>query len=241
MNLPKKFNITQKLSLILILLVSLSLNGQAQDLAEKVLDRLGNYYDQVFEVTSPAPGHVIIEGKVKTLYDKYRIFEIASFVKGVDKITNNIIVDTEILPDQMIANNTRHEMKYVDAILEPEEIRVHADNGVIFLEGTVNFYREKLMAQTVASWQEGVRGIVNNLEVLPPEKARSDENLRDIFQSILDERFGTEENVSFTVKDGFVTLQGKTTDLWAKNQIEEVISGIRGVKKVENNIELMPQ
>ncbi len=239
MRSERKIFITRFITLLLFFLMSVNLTAQEGNLADRVRDRIANYYDQIFEISSPEPGHVIIEGQVKTLYDKYRIFEIASFVKGVNKITNNIVVDTKILPDKIIADNVREELQYVNSILEPDAIKVRADNGIVFLEGTVSYFREKIMAETVASWQEGVRGIVNNLKVLPLEKAKSDENLRNIFNSILNERFGTEDNISFTVKDGIVTLEGKTSDLWAKNQIEKVFSGIKGVKEVKNNIKLV--
>lgn len=65
------------------------------------------------------------------------------------------------------------------------------------------------MAETVASWQKGVKGISNEIEVLPPEKARSDKNLETVLKQIRKYQFPLSENVSISVTDGVVTLNEK--------------------------------
>ncbi len=123
-----------------------------QVLADRVEAELANYYMDEFEIRAEADGHVWIEGEVNTLYDKYRVYEIVSKVPGVRIITNNLIVDTPTLPDKIVKDNIRDEMKYVSSIIEPERINIHVDNGVVILTGQVSYEREKAMARTVASW-----------------------------------------------------------------------------------------
>lgn len=210
-------------------------NGR-NNLAENVRSKIQVYYDQNFQVTDNAEGKVTINGQVKTLYDKLRIFEIASAVPGVREIEDNLYVDTPIVPDDIIQTNVAEELKYNGSILEPDRIKVHVDNGIVFLNGTVSFFREKLEAETVASWQKGVKGIDNELTVLPPQKVVSDSNLTNILQELLKNKFSLNKEVSFTVNDGTVTLNGKAASLWDKNEIQKEFSRILGVKKVVNNL-----
>ncbi len=128
----------------------------------------------------------------------------------------------------------------MSSILDPDRIEAEVNKGVVILKGKVSFYREKIMAQTVASWQEGVKGLINEIKVLPPKKAKSDENLRDILQAILDAQFSLEKNVYFEIEDGVVTLNGATKDLWFKERIEEEFANVIGVKKVINNLKVEP-
>ncbi len=88
------------------------------------------------------------------------------------------------------------------------------------------------MAQTIASWQNGVTDMKSNIKVLSPKDARSDDNLYSIINDILKNRFGLEDNVKFNVNDGVVDLFGSVKSLYAKDKIEEEVRQIIGVKKV---------
>jgi osmotically-inducible protein OsmY len=211
-------------------------NISPQELEGRVYDALGSYYLQDFDITANSEGNVTIEGQVNTLNDKYRVFEIISGVKGVKAISNQLTINTPMLPDNVIKNNIANELNMVSAIVEPERIDVKVDNGIVFLNGKVSYYREKIFAKTVASWHEGVKGIVNKIEVLPTKKARSDENLERVLQGIMDNRFSIEKNVTFTIDNGVVTLTGKATTLWAKDKIEEAFANVMGIKSVDNNL-----
>jgi osmotically-inducible protein OsmY len=222
----------------LFFMTILPLTASDRNLVDRVNSALGTQYIQTFDVTEPEEGTILIEGEVETLYDKYQIFEIVAQVPGVEKVIPNVRVDTEMLPDDIIENNIRDELNLVSLIKEPDQINIKVNNGEVILSGKVSFYREKIMAKTVASWQEGVTAVINNIELLPAEKAFSDENLSDILQTILEDRFPTEDNVKFTVEDRIVTLSGKTQDLWARNQIEDAFASVIGIKAVDNNIKV---
>lgn len=219
--------------------ISFALTSNAS-LADKVENAINNRYNQDFEVTVNNDNSVTITGQVNTFYDKLKIFEIASKIKGVRGITDNVTINAPILPDKEIQANIVNELNMVSSILEPNRIKVHVDNGEVILGGTVSFYREKLMAETVASWEKGVRGIDNNIKVLSPSRAISDSNLRIILQDILDNQFSVEKNVSFSVNDGIVNLNGTVDNLYAKKQIKDEFSSIIGIKKVNNNLQVEP-
>nr|NIR95142.1 BON domain-containing protein [Gammaproteobacteria bacterium] len=190
------------------------------------------------EVSADQAGRVELQGQVETLYDKYRIHNIVTKVQGVNAITNQLMVEPEPLPDEEIEENIETAIKRNSAIVEPQRINVQVNNGVVFLTGTVSFNREKEMAQSIASWKQGVKAIENKLEVLPPGKALSDENLERILGQILDYQFPTEDKVSFDVENGKVILKGTVANLWTKQTIEDEFRNVVGVSDVLNNLKI---
>ncbi len=212
-----------------------------KQLKAKIEDVLARYYEEPFQITATDSGEVTIKGTVHTLYDKLRVFEIVSKIRGVRVIHNLLAIDTPTLPDKMIQANIVNELHIARSILEPDRIKVHVANGIVFLDGVVSFYREKLEAETLASWQKGVLGVVNKIKVLPPHKAVSDANLRFILREVLKNQFPiVQDQVKFTVQKGVVTVSGRVHTMWERKKITEEFSRIRGVRKVINHLKIAP-
>ncbi len=225
---------------VILLLVPFLLSAQISSgkLVTKVKDAISKYYTQEFNISADNNGKIKIEGEVNSLYDKLRIHEIVSQVPGVKYIEDNIVVDTETLPANVILQNIEGELKLVSSIEEPDRIKVKVDNGVVFLSGEVSYYREKQMAETVSSWQQGVKGIVNEITVLPQDEAISDNNLKTVIDEIIKNRFALDTGITFTVNNGVVTLNGTSISMWDKTELGKEISKIIGVKNVVNNLEV---
>ena len=214
-------------------------NDVAKGLAEKVRSKINNsYIADNFQITSTNNGRVEIKGEVKTLYDRLNIFDLVAKVPGVKEITDDLIVQSPILPDKVIEANIISEIKLVKSILEPDRIHVHVDKGDVILTGEVSFYREKLLAETVASWQEGVKSISNEINVLSSNKAASDDNLKVELSEILKNHFPINNELTFEVKNGIVTLSGMAYTLWDKEHIAKEFSGVMGVKQEINNLKV---
>ncbi len=221
---------------ILFSVASIFPQSNPGQLKEQVLQKISGYYPDEFDVTVDQTGAVTISGDVNTLFDKLKITELISRVNGVSKINNNIEIQTEPTIDEEIKANIEEELKLNNVILEPDKINVEVKNGVVYLTGTVSYFREKLMAQTIASWQDGVTDMKSSIKVLSPMAARSDDNLYSIINDILKNRFGLEDKVKFNVNDGVVDLLGSVKSLYAKDKIAEEIQQIIGVKKVLNEL-----
>ena len=211
-----------------------------EKLVDRVKDAIPNYYEDDYDVSIVNGNTVQINGSVNTLYDKYRIYDIIAKVPGVKEIINQLEVDSPPVPDDIIKNNIDEEKHLVSSILEPDRIKVRVDNGIAFLNGMVSYNREKLMMQTLTSWQKGVKGIINNLRVLPPKVARGDANLTSILNEILKNEFPIENSVKFTIEDGIVNLNGSVSTLWVKKKMGESFSNVLGVKGVINNLLVEP-
>jgi osmotically-inducible protein OsmY len=157
---------------------------------------------------------------------------------GVKGLNNKIEIKNVITADGIIKANIENELQINDAILEPEKIKVDVKNEVVTLSGTVSYYREKLMTQTIASWQDGVNDIISNIVVLPPAIAKSDDNLKAIITDVINKDFSLEKNVWFEVSNGKVTLNGTVTSLYSRDNMPKEIQRILGVKSVKNDLRL---
>ena len=230
------------LLLVTIYVVITAGNSPAQvntnQLQDRVIKHLANYYTNEFTISADQQGIITVRGEMNTLFDKLKIGELISQVKGVRGIKNMIDVNSDITADDIIRANIEHELDRNNAILEPEKIKVDVNNGVVDLSGTVSYFREKLLAQSIASWQDGVTDMKSNIKVLSPASARSDENLKEIIGDIINRYFSFEKNVKFDINKGVVHLYGPVTSLYAKNHIQEEIQRVLGVKDVKNEIEV---
>jgi len=243
MKSANKTNIVKNLktlfSIIFIITAQISYSQvDANRLVKKAEDMVGSYYTEIFNISSNQNGTITVKGEVETLFDKLKIGELISWVEGVKNVNNEIEVRTALLPDGIIKENINEEFQRKNVILEPEKINVTVKDGTVHLSGTVNNFKEKLIAQSIASWQNGVTGMTVDLDVLSPAKATSDENLREISSDILKRDFSLERDIKIKVNNGEVYLSGKARSLYAQNHIPKKIQNVPRVKNVINEISL---
>lgn len=227
-----------KATVLIILLTNFITFSQTdtKKLENSVKSQIGAYYDEDIGVSADKNGTITLSGEVNTLFDKLKIGELISRDNGVKDVINNITVHNEITADNIIRANIENELQRNDAILEPNRINVEVKDGVVTLSGTVSYFREKLMAQSIASWQDGVSDMKSSIKVLSPGIAKSDENLKIIIDGILKRDFPSEKYIKFDVSNGEVSLWGNTLNLYAKNHIPEEIQKVLGVKSVINEM-----
>ena len=223
-----------------------------QKLNDEVTSAISSrYYANNVNVTIKNDGWVDLTGQVKSLYDKDRIFEIASHVHGVKRITNeiNVVASTtpgntnaDILPDDEIRQNILYSIKMDAAIDQPQNIKVAVDNHLAVLSGTVDFYREKLIAETLASQTLGVYAIQNDIKVVPVNQAFSDSDIKAALESVLHNEFPliNSNDVNISVNNGFVTLTGTVSSMWVKDNMEDEFSSIGGVQGVIDKLAVKP-
>lgn len=115
------------------------------------------------------------------------------------------------------------------------EVEVSCVDGVVTLDGSVNNILAKDRAVKLASTVKGVRGVVNRLDVEAP--FRSDTEIREDVEDALAWDPVTEAwEITATVSDGVVTLDG-ATDSWQEKQLAaKVAKGVKGVKGIDNEI-----
>ena len=242
---------TIKIRYFILILISFVMFGAINSLSAKTSSNkikseieavLSSYYPDEFDINVNPAGNVTIRGTVNTLYDKLNIYDLISRVKGVTGIDDFLEINTPVLPDDVIKANIEESIKNNSVILEPDNIKVHVSEGLVILTGTVSYQKEKQMAESIAAWDDGVKGIDNQIHVLPVKIEKSDKNILSVLNEILKDDFPLMANkVNIQVKNGNVTVTGMANNLWEKNNLPKVFYKVLGVKSVVENLTINPQ
>ncbi len=215
--------------------------GDKKDLESRVRAALSSYSMHLLSVRADEDGTVTIKGTVDAFYDRLDIFQLVSEVNGVTRIKDLVDVNTPTVPDDAIGANIIRTIKDNAIILEPDRITVTVNEGFVILDGTVSYYKEKLMATTIASWQDGVKGVDNRINVLPSQEAKSDENIKSVLDEIVKNHFQfVSSALSIKVANGNATVDGKVRTLWEKVHLKDEFLQVAGVKSVVENLEVQP-
>jgi osmotically-inducible protein OsmY len=143
--------------------------------------------------------------------------------------------------DTQLRQDVQDELQW-DPLLSDiaAQIGVRSRDGVITLSGTVDSYIKKHAAETAAQRVRGVNFVAVDLEVSLGEKQKTDDTriagaIKELlrFLSIVDR-----DALSVKVDDGIVTLNGTVQWNYQRENVEEYIRAIAGVRAVYNNIEL---
>ncbi len=181
-------------------------------------------------------GWVTLRGTMDNLKAKMAAEKLAEHTTGVTGVTNRIKVRIDLPPtDEEVSSNINMALAN-NAVTEAWEIGVDVNHGIVTLTGTVDSYLEKKEAEWIASGVEGVNEVNNqltvnfpysyywwgyypyyNLYITPPQETSliPDDDLikRNIGNEIWWSPFVDRDQVTITVKNGEVTLEG-TVDSW---------------------------
>ena len=140
-----------------------------------------------------------------------------------------------------IQKNVLEEFEYSPEI-EPNEIGVEVDRGVVTLTGTVTSYAKKLAAAKSAQRVFGVRAVANDLEVRPfqSHKFTDTDIARAVANAIEWSALVPEERIQVTVEGGMVTLRGSVDFNFQRTEAERQVLQLAGVKGLHNDISITP-
>ena len=208
-------------------------------LKSKVRGELGRYYSDVssFRITVREGGKVTLDGTVDSFRKRRRVFNIVARVPGVTAISNRLVVETEAVPDNTLKASIESQLKRTTVVQNPGKVEVSVDKGTVILKGTVGVYREALEVEELVSWQKGVKGIVNEIQVQPAGASVSDEGLTASARDVIDRFYPLQKKtVQVKVAQGKASLSGTVTTLWARREIEKSVRRILGVTGVQNDL-----
>jgi osmotically-inducible protein OsmY len=114
---------------------------------------------------------------------------------------------------------------------------------VVTLAGFVKSYTDKYEAESAAKRVAGVSAVANDLEVrLPSIDERPDPDIaRDAVAAIKSQLPISSERIKIVVKNGWVTLEGQVEWQYQRQTAESAVRRIKGVKAVNNLIQLQPR
>lgn len=124
-----------------------------------------------------------------------------------------------------------------DQAVPSHNIDVEVKNGIVSLTGSVYNILARERATAIAEDVKGVRSVVNEIDVKPV--VRSDEEIQtDVTEALTLDPATNSYGIVAAVADGTVTLSG-TVDSYAEKRLsEEVAKGVRGVRAVQDDIQL---
>jgi len=151
-------------------------------------------------------------------------------------------VSTELRADQDIQSDVLAELRW-DARVKPNEIGVTAKDGIVTLTGWVDSYTKKFAAEEAALRVRGVRAVANDIEVrLSPLYERTDADIAAAAVYALEsDAFVTVDKLELTVSKGWVNLKGQVEWQFQKEDAEQVVRRLSGVKGVTNLVTVNPQ
>jgi osmotically-inducible protein OsmY len=120
-------------------------------------------------------------------------------------------------------------------------ICVAVSKGVVTLSGTVPHYAEKWAAERATQRVEGVKAIVEELQVnLTGVHKYTDSEIAGAVVNSLSWHVWVPSHVQATVKNGWVTLSGNVKMAHERAAAEDAVEFLAGVKGVTNSIMLTP-
>lgn len=140
--------------------------------------------------------------------------------------------------DVQIQTDVMNELNWEPSI-SSEQIQVISENGYVTLTGHVPHFIEKTTAELVAQRVGGVRGVADEIRVvLVNSKVQSDRNLQEAASAALYWNYSVPNEVSVTVKDGWVLLKGETEWDFQRSAAKFAVSQLLGVVGVSNFISI---
>lgn len=181
-------------------------------------------------------GMVFLGGVVERLTEKHAAEEDAARLAGVTQVISNIVVQPDRpVTDGEIAENIRRALRR-DVRVRENDFEVSVENGVATLRGEVVTVMEKWAAHDVAALTYGVKGFIDQVDVLPTDvtsghtlEQLAAESLKRI--EALDER-----RLHAHVEGTTVILSGDVDFLYQRREAERAVSDVPGVGEVRNEI-----
>ncbi len=139
--------------------------------------------------------------------------------------------------DAQLLNDVQNAIKREPELIAAE-IGVTSKDGVISLTGIVDSYVKKLEAEHAAKKVNGVKALVENIEVRFPSSwiKSNSEVAHEVLIALKNNWSLLKDKVTVEVEDGWVTLNGELPWNYQKEAAKNAVKHITGVKGVTNTI-----
>jgi len=139
--------------------------------------------------------------------------------------------------DEILQKDVQEAIKW-EPQLHTTEIGVIAKNGIVTLTGTVDNYYKKNEAEKAAKKVNGVKAIVEKIEVKQNNtKSINDNYIAEKILNVFKSNFSIpDEKIKLKVEKGWVTLEGNVNWNYQKEAAKNAVIALMGVRGVTNNI-----
>lgn len=144
--------------------------------------------------------------------------------------------------DEAIKADVVEQLRW-DARVDASDVKVTVSERLVTLEGTVINQPARQAATDDAAGIPGVLAVANRLRVEPdgsrprPTDRELKAGIETLFRldAVLDEK-----DLSASVEDGVVTLEGSVSAYWEKGRAQELVAGLGGVMELRNHLAVVP-
>ena len=127
-----------------------------------------------------------------------------------------------------------------DPALDSSLITINVNHGAATLSGSVPTYWQKIRAEDDARRVYGVRSVSNYLLVTVPSLFyRDDDDIAAAARSALSWHSDLPDSIGITVDEGWLTLFGQVDWDFQRQEAEDAVEYLSGVKGVFNNLTLI--
>ncbi len=151
---------------------------------------------------------------------------------GVGKTQDSNV--TPELADSEIANAIAADLEDSRRTSD-SDVAVEVRKGIALLSGTSTSLHEKRVASQIAKRTRGIVAVQNQI-IIPVLDRGDEEILGDVRNVLAASGSVTKPKIDVSVRRGEVSLRGKANSLAEKRNAESIVSGIRGVRSVDNQI-----
>lgn len=144
--------------------------------------------------------------------------------------------------DSDVQRSVQDQLNWEPGVANASKIGVAVKDGVVTLTGTVNSHFEKWAAERATKRVAGVRALAVELEVKPfGSLKRTDTDIAKAAENALDwDVTVPKDHVKVMVEDGWVTLEGNVDWQYQRENAEDDVRYLAGVRGVSNKIVLKP-
>lgn len=141
--------------------------------------------------------------------------------------------------DLQLQQDVMDELQFEPSV-DPADIGVAVNDGLVTLSGRVKSYAEKWSAVQATERLWGVKAVVDQIEVdLPSTHQRTDEDIARTIVNILQWDISVpDDRIKIHVENGWVILKGMVDYKYQEDAVIGVIRSLAGVKGITNHIKL---
>jgi osmotically-inducible protein OsmY len=179
-----------------------------------------------------------LSGTVPSSMARRAAEEDALLVPGIYSVKNDISIQYKIpdVPTDGEIQAMIQNMYLWNTSIDDSKIAVNVNKGIVTLKGTVGSLWELVRAEDLADDIIGVTGVINGLAVVPTESYLDEQIAKRINNAFERSIVIDVDNVTVTVKNGKVTLNGTVSSGFGRNRAREITLLTAGVTSVENLI-----
>ena len=142
--------------------------------------------------------------------------------------------------DEQLRRDVLAELEY-DPSIDARKIGVAVEDGIVTLTGEVSTFAEKWNAERAVERVEGVRGIVNKIEVKIVGDYSDSDIAREAADALRWNLMVPPGKVIPKVENGYITLTGEVNYDFQRRAAEKAVRYIPGVKGVINLVTIKPK